>query len=144
MEWKYKMVFLLLSLCLVRAERVYSQNCVTMRYDEDGNRISMLVHQCGSEYKSQDQRNIADEEISINGNQELYVYPNPNEGVFDISVDEEEESIVVQIYNVNGVMVKNEYLSEDKKMDITDNPAGIYLLRIIKGDDVCSRIVVKL
>lgn len=137
------MIFLLLSLCLVRAERVYSQNCVTMRYDEDGNRISMLVHQCGSEYKSQDQRIIADEEISINGNQELYVYPNPNEGVFDISVDEE-ESIVVQIYNVNGVMVKNECLSEDKKMDITDNPAGIYLLRIIKGDDVCSRIVVKL
>lgn len=144
MEWKYKMIFLLLSLCLVGAERVYSQNCVTMRYDEDGNRISMLVHQCGSEYKSQDQRNIADEEISINGNQELYVYPNPNEGVFDISVDDEEESIVVQIYNVNGVMVKNECLSEDKKMDITDNPAGVYLLRIIKGDDVCSRIVVKL
>lgn len=137
------MIFLLLSLCLVRAERVYSQNCVTMRYDEDGNRISMLVHQCGSEYKSQDQRIIADEEISINGNQELYVYPNPNEGVFDISVDDE-ESIVVQIYNVNGVMVKNECLSEDKKMDITDNPAGVYLLRIIKGDDVCSRIVVKL
>ena len=76
------MIFLLLSLCLVRTERVYSQNCVTMRYDEDGNRISMLVHQCGSEYKSQDQRIIADEEISINGNQELYVYPNPNEGVF--------------------------------------------------------------
>ena len=71
------------------------------------------------------------------------MYPNPNEGVFDISVDDE-ESIVVQIYNVNGVMVKNECLSEDKKMDITDNPAGIYLLRIIKGDDVCSRIVVKL
>lgn len=137
------MIFLLLSLCLVRAERVYSQNCVTMRYDEDGNRISMLVHQCGSEYKSQDQRIIADEEISINGNQELYVYPNPNEGLFDISVDDE-ESIVIQIYNVNGVMVKNECLSEDKKMDITDNPAGVYLLRIIKGDDVCSRIVVKL
>ena len=41
-------------------------------------------------------------------------------------------------------MLKNECLSEDKKMDITDNPAGVYLLRIIKGDDVCSRIVVKL
>lgn len=138
------MIFLLLSLCLVSSEKMYSQNCMTMRYDENGNRISMFVHQCGSEYKSQGQRNIVDEEISINGNKGLSVYPNPNEGMFEISVDDDDDLVIIQIYNVNGVMVKNEYLSEDKKVDITDNPAGIYLLRIIKGDDVCSRIVVKL
>ncbi len=143
MEWKYKMIFLLLSLCLVRAERMYSQNCMTMRYDGNGNRISTFVHQCGSEYKSNEKRNMVNEEMSKDDSRELFVYPNPNDGVFEISVDND-NPVVIQIYNANGIMIRNEYLSENKKIDITDNSAGVYLLRIIKGDEVCSRIVVKL
>ena len=145
MEWKYTLIFLLVLLCLARMEKLYSQNCITMQYDKNGNRISMLVHECGSEYKSRGVYNIINNEIfKYEDNLELLIYPNPNEGKFKIMIENGEEPIVFQIYNINGVMVKNECLSDDYEIDITDNPSGVYLLRVIKGDSVYSRIIVKL
>lgn len=145
MEWKYKMIFLLLLLCLVGIGNSYSQNCITMQYDRNGNRISMLVHHCGDEFKSQETDNMIDAEITEKEeSQDILIYPNPNDGIFNISFDDS-NSILVQIYNINGVMIKSECLqANDNKIDMTDNPSGVYLLRIVKEEDVCSRVVVKL
>ena len=43
MEWKYKLIFLLLLLCLVQINNSYSQNCITFHYDENGNRLFSLI-----------------------------------------------------------------------------------------------------
>lgn len=133
-------------LCLFRINELYSQNCITMQYDKNGNRISVLVHECGCEYKSREAKDIMNEEISkYEDGPELLIYPNPNEGVFNIMMsDDNEIPIVVQVYNINGVMVMNDYLSDNKMIDITDNPSGVYLLRIIQGESVYGKIVVRL
>ena len=41
-------------------------------------------------------------------------------------------------------MIKEDRLIENLQIDITDNPAGAYLLRIIKDDSVYNRVVVKI
>lgn len=146
MEWKYKLIFLLVLLCLARIEKSYSQNCITMQYDNNGNRVSMLVHECGCEYKSRGTSDIMNNEISQDdNNRELMIYPNPNDGVFNIMIsDDNENPIAIHLYNINGVMVMNGNLSDNKMIDITYMPSGVYLLRIIQGESVCSKIVVKL
>lgn len=147
MGWKYKVIFLLLLSCLVVSKRSYSQHCVCMRYDMNGNRISQYVHECGDEYKCTVTRDVVmSEEISIDGNvEEVVVYPNPNKGVFTVTVDVDDESqTIVQVYNNNGVLIMTKSLTDDEKVDVSDNPSGMYLLRIIKGEYVFSKIVVKL
>lgn len=144
MEWKYKLIFLLLLLCLVQINNSYSQNCITFHYDENGNRTSMFVHQCGGEYKSRETTDIMNDEISkTEEKQKMLVYPNPNDGFFRIMLDGEDVPIIVQIYNINGVLVNSGYLPEGKMIDISDNPPGVYLVRMLKGECVYSEVVVK-
>ena len=53
-------------------------------------------------------------------------------------------SAVYQIYDNKGVLVKTYNYVGNQEIDISNNPAGVYLLRIIKGESVCSKVVVKL
>lgn len=144
MEWKYKKVFLLL--CLLFSSKINAQNCLTFRYDDSGNRMEMLVSNCGSEYKEQGGDVTA--EISMNNKKEgLSVYPNPSKGTFVVELNNCEAYIqpaIVQVYNDVGVMIKEDRLIENLQIDITNNPAGAYLLRIIKDDSVYDCIVVKI
>ncbi len=146
MEWKYKLIFLLVLLCLARIEKSYSQNCITMQYDNNGNRVSMFVHECGCEYKSSGTSDIMNNEISQDdNNRELMLYPNPNDGIFNITMsDDNKNPIAIHLYNINGVMVMNGNLSDNKMIDISYMPSGVYLLKIIQGESACSKIVVKL
>lgn len=146
MEWKYRSIFLMVLLCLVCSLKAFSQQCLYFKYDKTGNRIESYEGDCGNEYKEQSRKLINDEEISeTEEQQELSVYPNPNNGIFKIIVnDDESSSVVYQIYDDKGVMIKTDCYVENRDIDISDNPAGIYLLRIIKGEKVCGKIVVKL
>ena len=151
MEWKYKMIFLLLLLYLVCGNELYSQNCLNFEYDISGNRISTYVSNCFIAFEEYE-RGIMDDEISMDEEflenietQAMSVYPNPNDGLFDVSLAVDDDNpIVIQIYNSNGVIIKNDWMIELKKIDITAFSAGIYLLRIIKGEYVCNEVVVKL
>ncbi len=139
-------MFLFVLLCLVCSSKINAQKCLTFRYDDSGNRTEMLVGNCGFEYKEQAVK--ATEEISANDiSDDLSVYPNPTKGIFMVRMDNNESdvnSVVVQIYNNAGVMVKEDRLMENQQIDITNNPAGAYLLRIIKDDSVYNCVVVKL
>ncbi len=79
---------------------------------------------------------------------DVLVYPNPNNGIFDIKINDVENTEVglvnFEVYNNIGVLVKKDELINEMKIDITDNPAGMYLLRITKDDKVYSCVIVKL
>lgn len=151
MEWKYKMIFLLLLLYLVGEYKMYSQNCLYFEYDISGNRISTSVSNCIIAFEEYE-RGIMNDVVSKNEDcledieiHEMSVYPNPNDGLFDVSFAiDDDNPIVIQIYNCNGVIIRNERIQELKKIDITAFSAGIYLLKIIKGEYVCNEVVVKL
>lgn len=136
----------MLLLCLVCSVKCYSQQCLYFKYDKSGNRIESYEGNCGSEYKYQTRELANNEEISESEEQqELSVYPNPNNGIFRIMINNDDDlSAVYQIYDNKGVLVKTDNYVGNQEIDISNNPAGVYLLRIIKGESVCSKVVVKL
>ncbi len=149
MEWKYKWVFLSVLLCLVVSDETVAQGCLMFNYDKSGNRVEMLVYDCGAEDKEMTDDVISGEisENEMTVNDDLLVYPNPNNGIFDIKINDENADAgktLFEVYNNIGVLVRKDELINDMRIDITDNPAGMYLLRITKDDKVYSCVVVKL
>lgn len=148
MEWKYKWVFLSVLLCLVVSDEIIAQDCLMFKYDKSGNRVEMLVYDCGAESKEKTNDVIAGEISENEMTLDVLVYPNPNNGIFDIKINDvvntEVGLVNFEVYNNIGVLVKKDELINEMRIDITDNPAGMYLLRITKDDKVYSRVIVKL
>lgn len=141
MERKYMMVFLMGLLCLVGDTDLFSQQCYKISYDKNGNRNSFATTSCLQIWRE----NPGNIEFKDNNNSmvynELLVYPNPNNGVFSIEVENDDENAELQIYNSIGVLINR--CGFDKEIDISDYPAGLYLLRMISGNDEKSVIVIK-
>ena len=146
MEWKYKVIFLLVLLTSALSERLNAQYCLDFKYDESGNRIEMFAHNCGAEYKELSREVVGIEKISEEILSEgLLVYPNPTEGVFVVNLkDDEMGNAVYQVFNATGILIQEGKCTINHEIDISDNPAGMYLLRIIKGDSMYSCVVLKL
>lgn len=134
-------MFLLVLSALALSEKLNAQYCLDFKYDESGNRIEVYAHNCGSEYKELS-REVISEEIISEG---LFVYPNPSDGVFVVNIKNDDDgSAMYQVFNATGILVQNGMCAINREIDISNNPAGMYLLRIIKGDSMWSCVVVKL
>lgn len=136
-------IFLMGLLCLVSNGELFSQHCLNMYYDRNGNRISFNVNECVKDW-----RGLADndaEESVCDKTEEVMVYPNPNNGRFRVELDNDTDDLVeMSVYDNKGVLVNSQKFTDVIDVDISTNPAGVYLLRISKSDDVRSVIVVKL
>jgi len=87
---------------------------------------------------------MANDEFMTDG---VGVYPNPSNGVFEVEFAHgivEKTSIV--IYNVLGQEVKSlDCARDDKtmKVDLSDYPSGVYLVKIANGDVVLEKRILK-
>lgn len=134
-------MFLLVLSALALSEKLNAQYCLDFKYDESGNRIEVYAHNCGSEYKELS-REVISEEIISEG---LFVYPNPSDGVFVVNIKNDDDgSAMYQVFNATGILVQDGMCAINREIDMSNNPAGMYLLRIIKGDSMWSCVVVKL
>lgn len=143
MKWKYNMIFLFMLVSVVSSEKLNAQYCLDFEYDKSGNMIEVYTHNCGLEFKEQTME-LVDEEISEKTSNDILVYPNPTNGCFVVNIGDETDDVLYQIYNATGVLVQKGGYSVNQKIDMTNNPTGVYLLRIIKGEYVYSSVVVKL
>lgn len=147
MEWKYRLIFLKILLCLVNPFDSFAQYCLSMKYDKNGNRIEKAVSRNDDKEETKDIDNVMSYEISEDELEDrILVYPNPNQGYFNIEVSEDEGQtlLMLQLYNNIGVLLETTRFTKNVSMDISDYPSGIYILKIIKGDMICNKIVVKL
>ncbi len=75
----------------------------------------------------------------------LSVFPNPSNGKFNlISKNKNESNYLISIYNLMGKLIKNiEWAGENMIIDISENPTGIYLMKVEspKGFEVKKLIV---
>ena len=131
-------------LCLVSSEKLYSQHCFDVFYDKNGNRINFKEEECLKYYRNNTDDKIYD---SDEDNSDLMVYPNPNNGRFRIElkdVDKNEMSETeMYIYDNKGVLVYNRRFVEEVDVDISINPSGVYLLRVVGGNNDRNVVVVK-
>jgi len=77
-------------------------------------------------------------DISAGKGQFFKIYPNPNEGVFTMELMDafQTSAVRVEIYDMMGASVLQVELAGKQlyEIDLSGSPAGIYLLRVIKGD----------
>lgn len=147
MEWKYKVIFLMLLLCLLKYENLSAQYCLSIRYDDNGNRMEKLVTRNAKDYENLDENDIMNLEVSEDSfDDNVLVYPNPNKGLINIQLyrENEQDVIIYELYNNLGVLIKTEQFTNSIRVDISDNAAGIYLLKIITDEMMLNKIVVKL
>lgn len=141
METKYYMIFLALLLSFVFSNKALAQRCLVFRYDTDGNRISRTVTtNCNGV------RDIADEQENVASDEEVKVYPNPNNGSFKVVVPEsiKHDNSCYELYDINSVLISSGSIREfETDIDIGDHPAGVYLVKITNGYDVITEIVLK-
>ena len=138
MKTKYFLVFLVLLLSQISPNAI-AQKCVSFNYDADGNRVSKIVISNCLEMKDylevEETKEVED----------ISVYPNPTNGSFKIVMSEsiKHEYSTFLLYDLNGVLIVENTLNDEADVDIGELPNGIYLLKIIKGSETFSKIIVK-
>ncbi len=75
----------------------------------------------------------------------INVYPNPSEGIFNISYGQLNDAVDVVIYSLDGKIVYQEkHHAELNKVDISDKAKGMYIIRFnIEGKSIISNIILK-
>ncbi|MDB0006975.1 T9SS type A sorting domain-containing protein, partial [Flavobacteriales bacterium] len=75
------------------------------------------------------------------------IYPNPTRGIFNVSIQLNKlQNVNLELVNSLGELVSDKNLGESKgelneSFDLTNQPSGIYLLRILLDDKVITRKV---
>ncbi len=140
MRTKYFLMFLALLMSFAWYNETYAQNCLVFDYDSDGNRVSRIVdYDCNGRGDEDDVRELVDVG-------EIVVYPNPTEGCFTIVVPDgfEYTSQHFELYDVNGMLhVKADLYVGETFVDIGTLNTGVYLLKIYKGEEVFSKVILK-
>lgn len=73
-----------------------------------------------------------DETITEN---EIVIYPNPNEGEFTINLGDYTAEAVVEVRNLNGQLVfEHLYTNTASELISLDQPAGVYFVSVLIGD----------
>ncbi len=77
---------------------------------------------------------------------EVFIYPNPSEGIFNIILPEKHDDLQMRVQNVNGQLVHAEKIaanSDISRFDATGLPQGIYFISFVSNElNVTQKIVV--
>lgn len=77
------------------------------------------------------------------GDVNLSISPNPNNGIFNIDVGEISSETLIEVYDVMGKLVLSTNISNTKQqIDISNQPKGIYLVKVTIGDKVYNEKIV--
>jgi hypothetical protein len=60
---------------------------------------------------------------------QVLIYPNPTKGILNIDLLDQEESVIIQIISLSGVVVKELQTITSTQIDLSDLDAGIYFVQ---------------
>lgn len=75
----------------------------------------------------------------ISANNQLKIYPNPTSGNFKILLENKQAIINAEIYNMKGELIRR---GSDSEYNINNEAAGIYLLKVITGNQLFMQRIV--
>ena len=77
-------------------------------------------------------------------NTEMSVYPNPCNEVLNISIENNSQPVLVEIYDLRGSLLQQEWISNDLgTIDVNGLAAGQYLIKMISGREVIFDKLIK-
>lgn len=141
MKTKYYLIFLAMLLSFGFSNELSAQRCLVFRYDAVGNRISRSVTT-----NCQETREIVEEQEESLSVGEIEVYPNPNNGRFKVLIPDsiKTSNSSFKLYDVEGqIVMEGRLVDYETDIDIGNKPTGVFLLKIINGDIVNTKIVLK-
>ncbi|HPE77235.1 MAG TPA: T9SS type A sorting domain-containing protein [Draconibacterium sp.] len=82
-----------------------------------------------------------------NKSKEIVIYPNPTDNQVDIILENSENiSLKLQVFDVNGSVIKSQEINQNQKsVNIQNFPSGIYLFKISdnNGNEICTKKIIK-
>ncbi len=132
-------LFTLLLFTSLSTGYLYGQNKFTYAYDGDGNRIERQILMTRSATAPSE---FFQEEIS---EQSVKIYPNPTKGnlVVELSGSEIKKGSV-SIFNMSGRKIIQQQISNSRvTLDLSNYPAGVYLLKIYVDENSTTWKVIK-
>ena len=146
---RYLIMFLAMILCLANSKVVVAQHCLSFSYDDNGNRNQRSVCDCTKDdNNSRNEDDMAElnefDEDALEG--DFKIFPNPTEGKFFIIVnnDKQQKPIYIKMYDISGfIVLSNTLTGYRNEIDICDMVSGAYLLKVIRGDEVRTKLIIK-
>ncbi len=87
------------------------------------------------------QKDVSGSDELVRNNIKIKVWPNPSNGV--VSIEMQANEAVLEVLDMRGRLVyKNENYIAKQPLDLTDLPAGMYLIRGQSKDGTGSRVIV--
>jgi len=72
------------------------------------------------------------------------IYPNPVSESFTLLLNENRKNATVQIFNLVGEMILDRSVSDESNViEMNDAAPGVYLIKIISGDRICTKKFIK-
>lgn len=104
------------------------------------NVLHRTINQCGTSELSKGIEIWAISVPEINAQNELTIYPNPNNGEFNIIFDKELRNANIKIYSLEGKLIKqldqiNEESNQPIKLDLTNFENGIYFVYLYSANE---------
>jgi hypothetical protein len=80
----------------------------------------------------------------IAGNEKIQIYPNPNNGIFNIEYPNVVANNYIEVINLTGQMIYSESPSSENitRIDLTGKPKGIYLVKIKQGAEIFQKKII--
>ena len=74
---------------------------------------------------------------------QLIIYPNPNTGIFNIEIADKDGNSLMGVYDIMGKKLVSKVMATNKmEIDISMQPKGMYLIKVISGDNVLTQKIV--
>jgi hypothetical protein len=128
-------LFLFIAGIVLSHNRVFTQDKITYAYDAAGNRISrtLVIDQLRADEQIEEEPTVYSEVLS---DLYIHIYPNPTSGLIRIEIQNLpfDETANITLYQLSGKLITSKRTSESTEIDITGQPSGIYILRIVAGD----------
>jgi len=143
-----KQVFIII-VSIFFTQLVFAQTAVSYTYDDAGNRITRQIVTLPSKEsnnKKYNNESKSSEVEDVFGNGNITIYPNPAEELLNVYLEniEIEEEILLQLYDINGKLLKTNRTKDTKStINLSNNTAGMYILKIISGNNRAEFTVVK-
>jgi hypothetical protein len=122
-----------------------AQSTVSYAYDHAGNRIGRTIV-----LPTQEMRASAEEEPTVYSEVLsdilIKIYPNPTQGLLYIRIENLPPDVKAQValYHLSGKMITvREDVSHSIEIDFTGQEAGIYLLKIVAGENQTEWKIIK-
>lgn len=128
-----------------------SQNKINFAYDAAGNRVSRTIS-LGSTKSAIGGGSMADEEdknflTETLAEKQIKIYPNPTRGQLRVEIlgyENLDQNSFIQVFTSSGALIyKTTSLSQTNAINLTDKPAGLYLMLITLAGERSTWKIIK-